>query len=89
MLIKPCERCTRYGVSPDGPGPCTSCRDLAAAVVACEDRRCRACGCNDNYPCIDPPCGWAEPDLCTRCRDSAVVHAAAERGESGPPGSGL
>lgn len=32
--------------------------------------RCRVCGCTEVDPC-NPPCGWAEGDLCTGCRDAA------------------
>ncbi len=27
---------------------------------------CRGCGCTDERAC-DPPCWWAEPDLCSAC----------------------
>lgn len=29
---------------------------------------CRVCGCTQNDPC-EPPCGWAEDDLCSACVD--------------------
>lgn len=28
--------------------------------------KCRLCKCTDNNAC-DPPCGWAEENLCTSC----------------------
>ena len=32
---------------------------------------CRVCGCTHFTPC-DPPCAWAEPGLCTACKDKAI-----------------
>lgn len=31
-----------------------------------ELQACRACGCTNDRAC-NPPCAWAEPDLCTAC----------------------
>jgi hypothetical protein len=36
--------------------------------------RCRVCGCTEIDPC-DPPCGWAEEDLCTTCQDAIEAMA--------------
>ena len=33
------------------------------------DMKCRVCGCTYFNPC-NPPCGWAEPHLCTTCEES-------------------
>ena len=33
---------------------------------------CRECGCTDDHAC-DPPCSWAEPDLCSACVLQAAV----------------
>jgi len=30
------------------------------------DRACRVCGCTEYEPC-EPPCGWADEELCTAC----------------------
>ena len=32
---------------------------------------CRRCGCSEHAACF-PPCGWAEPNLCTSCADTEV-----------------
>lgn len=38
---------------------------LSVPVVYLDERqRCRVCGCTLYEPC-DPPCSWAEPDLCS------------------------
>lgn len=31
---------------------------------------CRTCGCSQNDACF-PPCGWAEADLCSGCKEKA------------------
>jgi len=45
---------------------------LIAAAGVKRDRdgliRCRVCGSTEREAC-DPPCSWAEPDLCTGCAD--------------------
>lgn len=33
---------------------------------------CRLCGCTEVTPC-EPPCGWAEGDLCTSCAPFAIA----------------
>lgn len=40
--------------------------------------KCRVCGCTEMNAC-NPPCAWAEPDLCTGCRDIAVALVEWER----------
>lgn len=40
--------------------PCPNCGEYP------DDHTCRECGCSDVWPC-EPPCGWAEEDLCTAC----------------------
>lgn len=37
-------------------------------------RRCRACGCTDNFAC-DEGCGWVESDLCSACAPAGSVAA--------------
>ena len=34
--------------------------------------RCRVCGCTEISAC-NPPCGWADVDLCTGCQDAAMA----------------
>ena len=36
--------------------------------------KCRVCKCTYEQPC-NPPCAWAEPELCTTCRDAACAVA--------------
>jgi len=49
--------------------------------------RCRGCGCTETRPC-DPPCSWAEADLCSTC--AAFKHQLIEFWEqTGAPVSGL
>jgi hypothetical protein len=36
------------------------------------ERTCRVCGCTDTRAC-DPPCSWAELDLCTACVDTEAA----------------
>jgi hypothetical protein len=31
--------------------------------------RCKNCGCTTNHSC-EMPCGWAEPGLCTNCKEA-------------------
>jgi hypothetical protein len=38
--------------------------ELLDEIVDAE--RCRSCGCTHTSPC-DPPCSWAEAELCTAC----------------------
>lgn len=43
-------------------------------------RTCRICGCTDDNcsQCIEAqgyPCSWAEPDLCSRCKDELEEEA--------------
>lgn len=35
---------------------------------------CRVCKCTDIEPC-DPPCSWAEVDLCSTCQEAAAALA--------------
>lgn len=37
--------------------------------------RCRVCSCTEREPC-DPPCSWAEEDLCSLCASAvdALFH---------------
>lgn len=52
--------------------PCASLAEIPAATAG--KRRCRVCDCTDDdcSQCIQrtgKPCTWAEPDLCSACRD--------------------
>lgn len=44
--------------------------EVRAGDVAAGGPSCRECGCTDNAACPDA-CSWAEPDLCSACRESA------------------
>ncbi len=33
--------------------------------------RCRVCNCTEERAC-DPPCAWADRDLCTLCNDAVL-----------------
>lgn len=37
-------------------------------------RKCRVCGCDDFHACPDG-CYWAEPDLCSACKEKELSHA--------------
>jgi hypothetical protein len=34
--------------------------------------KCQVCGCTETEPC-NPPCGWAQPDLCTCCETAILA----------------
>ena len=36
-----------------------------------EEQKCKKCGCTDANACVGPerPCYWAEPDLCSHCKE--------------------
>ncbi|MBL4800738.1 MAG: hypothetical protein JKY45_02520 [Emcibacter sp.] len=44
---------------------------IAHRATDLDDMACRICGCTHFTPC-DPPCAWAEPGLCTACKDKAI-----------------
>lgn len=37
-----------------------------------DEPTCRACGCTDDFGCIEG-CWWVEPDLCSRCAGETAV----------------
>jgi len=39
-----------------------------------QTRKCRVCRCTQLEPC-NPPCCWAEPDLCSTCATTAGILA--------------
>lgn len=41
--------------------------DARHAATTTQVRRCRECGCTDEYGC-DGGCSWVEADLCSACR---------------------
>jgi hypothetical protein len=59
----------------DPPETCTVCPpDFGIARV----RRCRVCGCTDEFSCSPCGCVWVAPDLCSRCDvpdDELQLHA--------------
>src|SRR4051794_7577266 len=41
--------------------------------------RCRVCSCTEREAC-NPPCAWADVDLCTGCREAVVAIKAWREG---------
>lgn len=60
---------------------------IAAALEAIEERsrprRCRVCGCTDEFGCPEG-CWWVEEDLCSSCAEPQLRVSAYDDGEMVP-----